>query len=80
MQTRKDDSVFPYNHEQEDGSFVSNPGLSKREYFAILALQGLLNVPFTDESYFDEIPAIAVGLANELIKALNVGEHGTKPI
>lgn len=42
MQTRKYDPAFPIF--DSDGSyFVRNGGLSKREFFAIISLQGILS-------------------------------------
>ncbi|NET71662.1 MAG: hypothetical protein F6K62_12225 [Sphaerospermopsis sp. SIO1G2] len=42
MQTRKDDAAIPYSHEQDDGSFIGEPGLTKREIIAIILLFALL--------------------------------------
>jgi len=70
MQTKKDDSAFPI-FDDDANYFTKNQGLTKREYFAAMALQGLLNVPFVDESYLDEIPKMAIELADNLIRELN---------
>ena len=45
-------------------------GLTKREYFAAKALQGILAANLVDNSTDDDA-AIAVNAADELIKALN---------
>jgi hypothetical protein len=76
MQTRKDDSINPYNHEQDDGSFIGEIGLTKREYFAGIAMQGLLsNIP--DEDYHPrQISEAAVEVADFLIKVLNESRSG----
>lgn len=74
MQTRKHDAAMPYNHEQDDGSFISDPGLTKREFFAAAALQGLLaNRSITDCEMYPpiNIPERAVVLADALIFELN---------
>lgn len=68
MQTRKNDNAFPCQFEQEDGSEVYETGLSKREYFAAMALQGLLS---TSKLLPNNAEIIAVKMADELIKALN---------
>lgn len=55
---------------------VPHHGLNKREYFAALAMQGMLS----DSSYFgshDECASEAVELADALIKELN--KPGTEP-
>jgi hypothetical protein len=45
-----------------------NPGLTKREYFAAMALQGLL----ADNTYNTDVAAnVAVDFADLLIEALN---------
>lgn len=45
-------------------------GLTKREHFAALAMQGLAADPSFD-GYAKELSEMAVDLADELIKALN---------
>lgn len=47
--------------------------ITKREYFAGLAMQGLLSMGFINEP--DEITAIAVDLADRLINNLNKHEY-----
>ena len=74
MQTRKDDNVFPYQFEEEDGSEIYEPGLTKREYFAAMALQGLLS---TSKALPDNAEIIAVKMADELIKALNTQDENS---
>lgn len=62
--------AFPKAHQNQDGSIqydVFN-GLTKREYFAAMALQGILT---RDNSLFpDYSVAYAVQLADGLLKAL----------
>ena len=75
-------AVFPQNVEHPDGN-VTCLGLTKREYFAAMAMQGLLANPNTShqiESQYGKIGAneanrilvnTAAELSNTLIKALN---------
>jgi hypothetical protein len=49
---------------------VKNGGLSKREYFAGLAMQGMLCNPTVGVWSDDKIVQCAVGIADELLKAL----------
>ena len=68
-QTNPDDPAFsrPYA-ESLSGSFsVEEPGLSKREHFAALAMQGLC----VDGGSPKEITACAVHIADALIAELN---------
>ena len=58
-----DNSAFP----RKPG--ILHPGLTKREYFAAMALQGLLADPTTIIS--KTVTEDAVKLADHLIKALN---------
>jgi len=58
-----DNSAFP----RQGG--IPHPGLTKREYFAAKALQGLLADPTTIIS--KTVAEDAVKLADHLIKALN---------
>lgn len=50
------------------GNSVISKGLSKREYFAGLAMQGLLSSTRRYSHY--EIPAVAINAADKLIKEL----------
>lgn len=49
-------------------------GLTKREYFAGVALQGLLASPVTDDVSFPHIATMAVIAADKLIIELNIKE------
>ena len=52
---------------------VPNFGLTKREYFAGLAMQGLLSNPCQiDTTNFEWIAEHAVGYADELLKQLDL--------
>lgn len=48
-------------------------GLTKREYFAAMALQGLCAIPSTRGSNADHA-AVAVSMADELLKALETNQ------
>jgi hypothetical protein len=73
MQTRKDDAALPYSSKQDDGSFISEPGLTKREYFAIQALQGILSNPSLDPDDYNPsgYAILAIEAADLLIYHLN---------
>ena len=60
-------AVFPQNVEHIYGN-VTSLGLTKREYFAAMAMQGLLSGP--RESYI-HLASESVMIADALIKALN---------
>lgn len=68
MQTRKHDAAMPYNAEQDDGSFIGEFGLTKREFFAAAALQGILSSP---KPMPDNAEVIAVKMADLIINELN---------
>lgn len=60
----------PYIHPDNDpGTF--HAGLTKREYFSVLALQGLMANPNTCPDDIDMITEDAVAIADSLIKELN---------
>ncbi len=60
--------AFPVTSYYDDQPVECSNGLTKREYFAALALQGLLANPACWE---DRAPMIAVLCADRLIEALN---------
>jgi hypothetical protein len=71
MQTRKYDAAFPAF--DSDGDSV-RPGLSKREYFASVAMNGMITanvLDMTDPAVQRFLTQVSVEMANELIKALN---------
>jgi hypothetical protein len=69
VQTDKEDSAFPI-FDSSGGYFLKRGGLCKREYFAEMALQGLLCANKNRLNYAVK----AVQLADELIKELNLNE------
>lgn len=64
---RQNDPAFPF--QDNEGDFLSG-GLTKREYFAAAALQGLLANPWAMQEYV-ELDRHALGYADALITALN---------
>ena len=65
---RKDNYAFPVSH--ENLTFADNHGLTKREYFAAMAMQGIL----AQGKYNHSITQLAVDsvmMANTLVIALN---------
>lgn len=69
--TKPIESAFPVF--DSDGCFVTgHSGLTKREYFAALAMQGLLSVELiATRSPAREVADLAVERADALIAALN---------
>lgn len=72
MQANKDDSAFPI-FDSSGEHFLKHGGLSKREYFAALALQGILSNPSLEaDEYNANLNAyLAIEAADELIHGLN---------
>lgn len=68
--TQPNDPVYPHP------SGYGNPDLSKREYFAAMAMQGLCanSIPGSHHQS-DRLAREAVDYADELIKALNKEEQ-----
>ena len=61
----------PHSSTPYQGAIPSQDGLTKREYFAAMALQGICcNVDNFGNSEY-ELARAAVTMADELIKALN---------
>ncbi|MTJ56016.1 hypothetical protein FJR38_26880 [Anabaena sp. UHCC 0253] len=68
MYTEKDDPVFPEDNYYDEHRIGQVLGLTKREYFAAMALQGIMaNAEFM---HF-EAAKMAVKKADELIEELN---------
>lgn len=71
--TWADSPAFPYSLDEaiQEDNYLNESGLSKREYFAAMALQGLL-------ASFKPLPLnveeLAVLAADQLIEALNKNE------
>ncbi len=65
-------SAFPQKIEHPDGDIFTR-GLTKREYFAAMAMQGMLsnNNNITYFTYFEKVAKRSVQAADALIKALN---------
>jgi hypothetical protein len=80
MATRADQQAFGFAQTKydDDGTPIgdlSRPGLTKREYFAAIAMQGLLAAdmrgPIDEKPPSNFIAALAVDQADDLIAALN---------
>ena len=71
--TNPNDFVSPSTHQNSDGThdFNINKGLTKREYFAAMALQGILARGFNPDLFEKNGSEIAVNWADALINALN---------
>jgi hypothetical protein len=61
--------AFPHI-EQRDGYNVYHPGLTKREYFAAMAMQGLLSAPTDTLRLPSNVCSSALLFADELIDQL----------
>lgn len=68
MTTYPNDTAFPLKNEP---NFDDYPGLTKREYFAAMALQGILANDFFQDSEPKLLSKKAVEAADYLIEALN---------
>jgi len=69
MKTSPNGQAFPSLYDPEEADFVSD-GLSKREYFAAMALQGLTSA----RTPLRGVACTAVALADLLIEELNKQE------
>lgn len=67
--SNQDQPAFPLTlREGEKFEGVSNiDGLTKREYFAVMAMQGVIA---SDSTLFSVVASVSVQLADELIKEL----------
>lgn len=66
--TNKNDPVYPIGNDP-----IASEGLSKREYFAALAMQGFLSNPGIDKTEYNEknVAKAAVAMADYIIQKLN---------
>lgn len=80
--THKDESIFPDDKENPQFNSV-HYGLSKREFFAIISLQGLLgnstvgNPTISTKPLPELLSSSAVKMADALISELNKPETST---
>ena len=80
MSTKANDLVYPITYKDEYGCTYSEPSLTKLEYFAGQAMQGLLANPNTvilntsGNPLFKGVAIWAVEQAKALIEALNERE------
>lgn len=70
MKTNPHDLVSAYGYANEQSHFDSNGGLTKREHFAAMALQGLL-ANSNSQGGVDDYARGAVNFADALIEELN---------
>lgn len=66
MSTEKNQTVHPVT----ESVLIGHEGLTKREYFAAMAMQGILADP-DNQGYAEGIAKDAVKMADELITQLN---------
>lgn len=71
MITRPDDTTFPCYEDNEGKIVITEIGLTKRELFSAIALQGLLANPSRMEFPQDPYAVQAVEFADKLIEQLN---------
>lgn len=75
MKTNGKDLVYPLSTEELSDRFYDGVelqvGLTKREYFAALALQGLCANPEYIHWSDEKVSGMAIGEADRLIEALN---------
>lgn len=76
--------AFPDPNRATIRDFKNNTGLTKREYFAAMAMQGLLSNPqwmseHKGEKYLmqrDIVAEVSIKMADELLKQLNPDQNG----
>jgi hypothetical protein len=71
MQTHPYQLLNPTNLNFPDGSTIVNTGLTKREYFAAMAMNGLLSNFFLGGKKHESIAKWSVEQSDALIEALN---------
>lgn len=64
--SNRNERAFP-QHPESRGVYM---GLTKREYFAAMAVQGLMASPHVDGATYEEITEAAVNVADALLKEL----------
>lgn len=61
-------------HPMIDDVLVDVNGLTKREYFAGLAMQGLIASGVTEKHYFTDVVSASIQYADEILKQLEDGK------
>lgn len=69
--------AFPVQGSELAGSLYAEKGLTKRELFAAMALQGLLANPARVGGSFSEVSEVAVRQADVLLEALSDEQNNT---
>jgi hypothetical protein len=76
MKITGNEAAAPFTQLFKDGSLnTQNTGLTIRQEFAARAMHGLMANPSFTNSPGDDIAAIAVQMANDLIVELNKKKH-----
>ena len=76
MKTNPNEPISVITKHEEFAEILNTNGLTKREYFAAMALQGLLANGY--RSFSIKASIFAIEQADELIKALNGEYDGNK--
>ena len=66
--SNKDDALYPSNY---NDNFAPEYGLTKREYFAAMAMQGLLTCTMDTDCSIEELCQDAISAADSLLEGLN---------
>lgn len=69
--TNKDDYAFASKAVSVNGAVFGSDGLTKREYFAAMAMQGLMANPIYNAKNYADAMREAVTNADALIEVLN---------
>jgi hypothetical protein len=75
MSTQANDAAFSraaFHHEHTGTLHDTQDGLTKREYFAAIAMQGILANERTSPEHDEETAFLACRLADSLIARLNI--------
>lgn len=75
MRIKGSESAYPFRLDPQDSVYEENYGLTKREYFAAMALQGLMANRTPDIDLCTSVADFAVYHADALIEALNKKEE-----
>jgi hypothetical protein len=71
----KKESKFAYPISSQDGNWEQELGMTKREYFAAKAMQGIMGNNVTEPTqqvHFDNIAEDSVRAADAMLKALRI--------
>ena len=71
MNDESREPAFPIQTESSDKMNVPNYGLTKREYFAAMAMQGILASGKTNIDFSGKVAIQSIHFADELLKQLS---------